>query len=93
MTIAVAGLFYLILGVIFTHRVVKRLETLYPRIVVSRHSISVLYGLLLVAISTLSWPILMGILFFKITNPESAYVLLNKYTISDELRNRLNIVV
>ena len=93
MTILVAGLMYAVLGIMFTRRVIQRLETLYPQVIISRHSISSLLSLLLLVITTIGWPILMGVLFFRITSQKSAYVLLNKYTISDELWNRLRIVV
>lgn len=93
MTILVIGILYLMFGIIFTRRVIQRLETLYPQAIISRHSIPYLLTLLLWVISVIGWPIFMGVMFFRITSQKSAYVLLNKYTISDELRDRLGIVV
>ena len=93
MTILVTGILYLMFGTMFAHRVTQRLETLYPQVIISRHSTSFLLFVLLLVISVIGWPILMGVLFFRITSQKSTYVLLNKYTISDELRERLHIVV
>ena len=91
MIIILVAILYFILGIVFFRRIMALLEVLFPEFIIYRHGLPIDLLASFLMLFFFLWPVGLWHLLFSITDKKGEFILLNKNTVDDELREKLGV--